>query len=102
MPTSVGMSSANRSVSHSAIPRRVQYFARRWRRHLDWRNVKADDTRINDTGPVTLAAAGNEVEPVPMAFSFPRARLRLCAHPVCQPCELPRAAPSSGGPTARP
>jgi hypothetical protein len=35
---------------------------------------RADDIRINDTGPV-MRAAGDKVELVPMAFAFPPARL---------------------------
>jgi hypothetical protein len=34
---------------------------------------QADDIRINDTGPV-MRAAGNEIELVPMSFSFPPGR----------------------------
>jgi putative SOS response-associated peptidase YedK len=34
---------------------------------------QADDIRINDTGPV-MRAAGNEIELVPMTFSFPPGR----------------------------
>jgi putative SOS response-associated peptidase YedK len=34
---------------------------------------QADDVRINDTGPV-MRAAGNEIELVPMTFSFPPGR----------------------------
>jgi hypothetical protein len=34
---------------------------------------QADDVRISDAGPV-MRAAGNEIELVPMTFSFPAAR----------------------------